>query len=417
MAEAARRRRRGRAGGQPALRPGPSVSRPWPTCSPCAKCSARLLADRTVAYVGDANNVWRSLAMACAMAGLTTRVASPPGYGPSAEDVEPVEALGGRLTVTSDPPRRSRAPTPSTPTSGHRWARRGRRPTGTVPSPASPSTRSLLAAASPEAVVLHCLPAHRGEEISAGVLDGPQSVRLAAGGQSDARHAGRPGVGGRRRARPGHRSRHRGGTMTKHQRQHRITKLLESTGRRQPGAAGRAAGRRRGRGHPDDGLPRPRGARRPQGATARRRDGLRPSRAALPAGGPRGPSPAGPRGLGGRGRLLGQSGRAADASRIRPCRRLGPRPERLPGGDRDRRRRRHRAGGGVGGGRWCGSGQAPLARWPASVLDRRGLAGRPPNGRCIPQGSRRADRAHAKGKRTTGSRGSPRPAGRTAEGS
>ena len=43
----------------------------------------RSLADRTVAYVGDANNVWRSLALAGAVAGIATRVASPAGYGPS----------------------------------------------------------------------------------------------------------------------------------------------------------------------------------------------------------------------------------------------------------------------------------------------------------------------------------------------
>ena len=47
----------------------------------------------------------------------------------------------------------------------------------------------LLARAAPDAVVLHCLPAHRGEEIRREVIDGPRSLRVAAGRQPDARHA------------------------------------------------------------------------------------------------------------------------------------------------------------------------------------------------------------------------------------
>ncbi len=56
---------------------------------------------------------------------------------------------------------------------------------------------ALMAAAPPDAVVLHCLPAHRGEEISAAVVDGPAERGLAAGGQPDARHAGTAGLGAR----------------------------------------------------------------------------------------------------------------------------------------------------------------------------------------------------------------------------
>ena len=48
--------------------------------------------DRTVAYIGDANNVWRSLALAASMSGVSSRIASPPGYGPSPEDVALVRA-------------------------------------------------------------------------------------------------------------------------------------------------------------------------------------------------------------------------------------------------------------------------------------------------------------------------------------
>ncbi len=68
--------------------------------------------DRTLAFVGDANNVWRSLALACAMAGMSTRLATPAGYGPAPEDVDQVRAAGGRLEITDDPAR------------GRRWGRR-----------------------------------------------------------------------------------------------------------------------------------------------------------------------------------------------------------------------------------------------------------------------------------------------------
>jgi ornithine carbamoyltransferase len=64
---------------------------------------AASLHDRTLAYVGDANNVWRSLALAASMAGVATRVASPEEFGPSGEDIDLVRSFGGELVVTSDP--------------------------------------------------------------------------------------------------------------------------------------------------------------------------------------------------------------------------------------------------------------------------------------------------------------------------
>ena len=62
----------------------------------------------------------------------------------------------------------------SSPTRGRAWARRTRRSSGGATSPATRSTRELLALADPDAIVLHCLPAHLGEEITADVLYGPQ---------------------------------------------------------------------------------------------------------------------------------------------------------------------------------------------------------------------------------------------------
>ena len=61
--------------------------------------------DRTqqVAFVGDANNVWRSLALGCAMVGITSTLAVPDGYGPSGATLDRIAALGGECVVTDDP--------------------------------------------------------------------------------------------------------------------------------------------------------------------------------------------------------------------------------------------------------------------------------------------------------------------------
>ena len=135
------------------------------------------LAGRTVAYVGDANNVWRSLAIVAAMLGMAIRVASPPGYGPTPEDLELVAGLGGELGVTTEP---GEAVAGADAVYTDVWTSMGREEeAGGPPRPPSPGFTvddALLTGASPEAVVLHCLPAHRGEEISAEVVDGPRSV-------------------------------------------------------------------------------------------------------------------------------------------------------------------------------------------------------------------------------------------------
>jgi ornithine carbamoyltransferase len=137
---------------------------------------AGALPDLTVAYVGDANNVWRSLALAASMAGVATRVASPHGYGPSPEDVALVESFGGRLAVTTDP-QEAVADVDAIYTDV--WTSMGQEAEAEarLTDFAGHSVdETLLAGAAPHAVVLHCLPAHRGEEISAAVVDGPQSV-------------------------------------------------------------------------------------------------------------------------------------------------------------------------------------------------------------------------------------------------
>ncbi|HEY7917529.1 MAG TPA: ornithine carbamoyltransferase [Acidimicrobiales bacterium] len=134
------------------------------------------LSGRTVAYVGDANNVWRSLAVAASLAGIATRVASPEGYGPSAADVESVRSFGGDVTVTVDP---HQAVAGADAVYTDVWTSMGQEAEAAARRAAFSGysvDEALLTGAAEDAVVLHCLPAHRGEEISGAVVDGPRSV-------------------------------------------------------------------------------------------------------------------------------------------------------------------------------------------------------------------------------------------------
>ena len=156
------------------------------------------LAGRSIAYVGDANNVCRSLAKAAVMVGMAVRVASPEGYGSTPPTLEALDALAGvrrsgwlASSLTADP---AEAAAGADALYTDVWtsmgqeeeaARRRRRP-----SPATASTRRWWSAAAPDAVVLHCLPAHRGEEIAAAVVDGPQSVVWRPGRPPADGHAG-----------------------------------------------------------------------------------------------------------------------------------------------------------------------------------------------------------------------------------
>ncbi len=132
--------------------------------------------ERTISYVGDANNVWRSLALASAMSGVATRIAAPDGFGPTDDDVRRVAALGGTLLVTTDP-REAVAGADVVYTDV--WTSMGQEEESEERRRAFAGYQvdaDLVALAAPGAAVLHCLPAHRGEEIAAEVVDGPQSA-------------------------------------------------------------------------------------------------------------------------------------------------------------------------------------------------------------------------------------------------
>ncbi len=131
---------------------------------------------RTIAFVGDANNVCRSLVGAASALGATVRVAAPPGYGVKDRET-PWEVPDGWLLESCDSPAEAVAGADviytdvwvSMGQDEEKVARRNAFAGFTV-------DEALLASAAPHAIVMHCLPAHRGEEISEGVLEGPQSV-------------------------------------------------------------------------------------------------------------------------------------------------------------------------------------------------------------------------------------------------
>jgi ornithine carbamoyltransferase len=117
-----------------------------------------------VAWIGDGNNVCSSLAEGCALTGAELVCASPAGYEPDGIEVvrDPREAVAGAQVVATDV-------WTSMGEDGEREERLRAFAGYTVDEP-------LLAAAAPDAIVLHCLPAHPGEEIAADVLYGPRSA-------------------------------------------------------------------------------------------------------------------------------------------------------------------------------------------------------------------------------------------------
>jgi len=135
----------------------------------------------TAAFLGDAAcNMGNSWALAGALAGMHVRFGAPEGYAPDAEVLvrakEIAEETGGSVTVTSDPVAAAAgADVLITDT----WVSMGKESEAAarvaVFSPFALTTE-LLGHADPDAVVLHCLPAYRGKEIEAEVLDGPRSL-------------------------------------------------------------------------------------------------------------------------------------------------------------------------------------------------------------------------------------------------
>lgn len=133
-----------------------------------------------LAYVGDGNNVATSLMLGGGKLGLHVSVGTPAGYGPSTTVVEQAQAFaaesGGSIVVTNDP---FAAVADAHVVYTDVWTSMGQEAEKTARATAFPPFQinaRLVAAARPDAIVMHCLPAHRGEEITDEVADGPQSV-------------------------------------------------------------------------------------------------------------------------------------------------------------------------------------------------------------------------------------------------
>ena len=133
-----------------------------------------------LSYVGDGNNIAHSLLLGASKVGMEIRVATPQGYGPHPQVVEQAIGFAGQtgatVAVGTDPQQAVKGVdviyTDVWASMGQEAEREERvrlfRPYQV--------NAELLALANPKALVMHCLPAHRGEEITDEVLDGPQSV-------------------------------------------------------------------------------------------------------------------------------------------------------------------------------------------------------------------------------------------------
>jgi ornithine carbamoyltransferase len=139
------------------------------------------LRKRRIAYLGDGNNVAVSLMEAAALVGADIAIASPKAYGIPFELTEEARAIarstGSEIVLTEDPEEALRGAdavytdvwlSMGNPETEHEARKRDLLPYQV--------NERIMSRAKPDAIFLHCLPAHRGEEVSAGVMDGPRSV-------------------------------------------------------------------------------------------------------------------------------------------------------------------------------------------------------------------------------------------------
>ncbi len=137
-------------------------------------------AGQTLTYLGDGNNVAHSLMLGGALAGMHVRVASPAGYQPNPDVVKRANAVGestgGSVSVTSDV---EAACADADVLYTDVWASMGQEAESAERMVALAGYQlddRCVGAAKGDVLVLHCLPAHRGEEIAASVMDGPHSA-------------------------------------------------------------------------------------------------------------------------------------------------------------------------------------------------------------------------------------------------
>jgi ornithine carbamoyltransferase len=130
----------------------------------------------TLAYVGDGNNVCHSLINVAARTGLAVRVAAPQGFEPQADIVEAARGEGAGVEVGNDP---AAAVEGVDVVYTDVWASMGQEDDAARRRELFADYRvdeTLFARAAPDAIFLHCLPAHRGEEVTDGVVDHDRSA-------------------------------------------------------------------------------------------------------------------------------------------------------------------------------------------------------------------------------------------------
>ena len=136
--------------------------------------------NRCLAYVGDGNNVAHSLLLTCACLGSSIRVATPEAYGPNPQIVAEARAIaaetGAEIQLLTDP---HEAVAGADAIYTDAWTSMGQEKEERKRAQIFPPYQvnvDLMAEAAPHAVFMHCLPAHRGFEVTDAVIDSPQSV-------------------------------------------------------------------------------------------------------------------------------------------------------------------------------------------------------------------------------------------------
>jgi ornithine carbamoyltransferase len=138
------------------------------------------LARRTVAWLGDYNNVARSLGEACSMLGMHVRFGCPHGYGPDEAERERLQHLGAATVVAFQRPEETVVGADAVHTDV--WTSMGQEAERDARVAAFAGwmvTEELMAAAGRHSLFFHCMPVHRGEEVAADVMDGPRSRAIA----------------------------------------------------------------------------------------------------------------------------------------------------------------------------------------------------------------------------------------------
>lgn len=134
------------------------------------------IADKTVAWIGDGNNMAHSWINGAVSFGYKLHLACPEGYCPDEKLLSAVHALGGEVTLSNDP---AEAADQADLVATDVWASMGQEKEQAARCRAFTGfcvDERIMSFAKADALFMHCLPAHRGEEVSASVIDGPQSV-------------------------------------------------------------------------------------------------------------------------------------------------------------------------------------------------------------------------------------------------